>query len=150
MLKNTDSLASQSKQEVAITMSASTSIKQTGIANVHAMIKANLIAIYAIIFSLAKLFNSRCYVCHAKCKTGKYFAIHHITYIPGEKIYSDFKDDKGKPDRLAYYTYLAPIVRANPKRFALLCNTHHTAVTHLTRFKKDKRARLFKLAMQSI
>jgi len=105
--------------------------------------------VYQIILSLGKLFRSRCQVCHKKC-TGKYFAIHHKIYVEGEKIYSDFKKPDGTKDRLAYYRYLEPIVRRDPKRFALVCNTCHSAVTHGTRFKKDKWRRLVRLVNQSI
>jgi hypothetical protein len=84
-------------------------------------------------------------VCHYKCKTGKYFAIHHKNYINGEKTHNDFKDSKCKTDRLSYYRYLEPIVRANPKRFALLCNEHHQAVTRLRQWAQPSLKRLVRL-----
>lgn len=105
--------------------------------------------VYKIILSLAKLFQSRCYVCHKKCTEGKYFVIHHKIYKVNEKIYSDFKKN-GRPDRLAYYQYLEPIVRKEPKRFALVCNKDHFATETLKRYKKDKLKRLLRLVNQSL
>lgn len=126
------------------------------------MNKKETFQVYELILRLAVLFNSRCNVCHKKCITGKYFTIHHIEYQcsvckkrldanvrvcscggAAEKIYRDFAN------RLDYYKYLFPIVSENPKRFTLVCNSDHGVVTKLTRYKKQIRKRLFKLANQS-
>ena len=105
--------------------------------------KQETFQVYELILRLAALFYFRCAVCHKKCTTGKYFTIHHIKYVPGEKTHKDFSN------RLDYYKYLFPIVAANPKRFALVCNKDHGVVTKLARYKKAIRKRLFKLSNQS-
>ena len=105
--------------------------------------------VYQIILSLAKLFSSRCNICHKKCKQGKGFAIHHIIYKQEEKKYSDFKKPSGENDRLRYYQYLEPIVRSDKKRFTLLCNTCHSAVTHGVRWGRLKYNRLDRLIRKS-
>lgn len=98
---------------------------------------------WKIILGLSLLYSGKCYVCHRNCKKGKGFTIHHIKYKKGELIHSDFKN------RLEYYQYLEPIVRREPERFALLCNTHHQSVTRIMRFSKDKLVRLIKLVRKS-
>lgn len=107
------------------------------------MNKKEIFQVYELILRLAVLFRSRCAVCHKRCITGKYFTIHHIKYVPGEKTHKDFSN------RLDYYKYLFPIVSENPKRFALVCNKDHGVVTKLARYKKPIRKRLFKLSNQS-
>ena len=94
----------------------------------------------AIIFSLASLFQSRCWLCQDKCREGKYFVIHHRKYKDGEKIYSDF------PNRYEYMKYLEPIVRKEPERFRLLHSRCHVAVERLRRYKPANRKRLVILA----
>lgn len=74
---------------------------------------------------------------------GKGFAIHHKYYINGEKTHRDFTN------RLEYYQYLEPIVIAEPKRFALVCNAHHQAITKLCRYNLTTFKRLLMLAKQS-
>lgn len=96
--------------------------------------------VYELILRLSRLFMSKCAVCHRKCTTGKHFTIHHIKYNKKEKTYKDFEGD-----RLAYYKYLFPLVKRNKKRFALLCNTCHQAVTKLSRWGPEKRRRLYVL-----
>lgn len=111
--------------------------------------------VWAIIFDLAKLFNYRCALCHGICLEGKGWTIHHRKYRRNksgqiiEKIYSDFKLDNGKPDRLSYYKYLIPLVKKQKRRFALLHHKCHYAVGTLARYKKENRRRLIKLAEES-
>jgi len=97
--------------------------------------------LYLLKKDLAKLYQSKCYVC--KKNFGKGFTFHHKWYNEGEKIYSDFE----KP--LDYYTYLAPIIRKTPEQFLLLCKGHHSAVEHLKKFKPDKLKRLLKAVKMS-
>lgn len=111
--------------------------------------------VWDLIFSLAKLFRYRCALCGEKCLEGKGWTIHHRKYKRNksgqiiEKIYSDFKLDNGKPDRLSYYKYLIPIVKKEFRRFALLHHKCHYAVGTLARYKPQNRRRLIKLANES-
>lgn len=112
-------------------------------------------ATYEIILHLSKYFQNRCQVCHKRCTTGKYFAIHHKKYKDNEKIYSDFRDSKGKIDRLSYYRYLKHIIeKLDPKtrriRFALTCNKCHYSVEWLKRYKPENRKRLVRLVNESV
>lgn len=127
------------------------------------MNKKETFQVYELILRLAVLFSSRCNVCHKKCTTGKYFTIHHINYRcsvcgkkltanqricdgcggPAEKIHRDFKN------RLEYYKYLFPIVSKRPEDFTLICNSDHSAVTKLIRYKPQVRKRLYQLAKKS-
>ena len=79
--------------------------------------------------SLMKLpqFRSRCAMCHTK-KSKSGFIFHHRNYIQDEKTYSDF------PNGLAYHQYLEPLIRADPKRFRLLCSDHHQALERALRY----------------
>lgn len=82
-------------------------------------------------------FKKGCFVCGEKNhKRGMTF--HHLWYLPGEKIYSDFRGND-----LAYYEYLAVQIQANPDRFLYVCNIHHQAIERLARWKVN-RNRLFK------
>jgi hypothetical protein len=108
------------------------------------MNRSDLVATYLIIFNLSKLFEGRCKICHKACTTGKYFTIHHKKYVKIDRIHSDFIS------RLSYYLYLEPIVKRSPKRFALLCNTHHQAVERLKRYNPDNRKRLIRLVNESV
>ena len=83
--------------------------------------------VLAIKSSLAKLYRSRCMMCGAK-KSKSGFTFHHIWYESGEKTYRDF------PNPLAYYEYLAPLIRANTGRFMLLCSDHHQALERACRY----------------
>jgi len=67
------------------------------------------------------------------------FTIHHLEYKKGEKIHSDFST------RLAYYTYLLPIVKKDKTRFAFLDNKCHHSIDGprgLNRRKKENVLRL--------
>ena len=106
--------------------------------------------VYELILKLAAYYKYKCEVCEDICTTGKYFTIHHIKYKKNEKTYKDFKDKKTRQYmRLKYYRYLTPIVKKNPKRFSLVCNSCHQAVTKLARWKKEKRKRLIRLVNKS-
>lgn len=98
--------------------------------------KENLIKLK---YSVMKLFHSKCYICHIKPVS---FVYHHLWYLPTDRIYSDFKDDKGNPDTLAYHEYLIPIIKQNPGRFMLLCNGHHVILERMKRWESKKFDRL--------
>lgn len=98
--------------------------------------------------SVIKLFKSRCWICHESYTPDIAFTIHHLEYLPEEKIYSDFKLPDGKPDRLNYYRYLIPIVKANPKRFMLLHHKHHWMAENWARPKPENFERMVKVARQ--
>ena len=120
-----------------------------------------------IITELAKLLsNGICDLCglkELKKRNGKYqkggsFVIHHHKYkkkngVVIEKIHSDFKklNSKGKlvPDKLAYHKYLKPIVKKEPKRFRNFHQKCHYAVEITTRWKPERRRKLFKLAEEN-
>lgn len=97
--------------------------------------------------SFVKKFQSRCWICHGKYD-GKGFTIHHRSYDPSEKIHSDFKLPNGRPDRLAYYRYLTPIILKNPKRFRLLHHKHHYMAEYVGRLKPDNLRRTISVARE--
>ena len=90
---------------------------------------------------VAKLFSSRCFVCHRRF--GKGFTFHHKYYIPEEKTYKDFKDP------LDYQLYIIDIVRNNPTQFLLLCHRHHYSVENLKKFGALTLLRLLKAVKMS-
>lgn len=90
---------------------------------------------------VAKLYESRCFVCHRKF--GKRFTFHHLWYTPGEPIYRDFKSKQ------AYEAYLHPYILKHQDQFILLCTKHHFAVESLKRFKKANLNRLLKAVRMS-
>ena len=92
--------------------------------------------------AVAKLFQSRCYVCRRKY--GKKFTFHHKTYTDGEKHYADFNGNQRE-----YLEYILPIIRKKPKQYALLCGRHHIAVEIGKRYNADTFERLIRLVKQS-
>jgi hypothetical protein len=91
-------------------------------------------------------FRRGCEVCHTTWhKSGMTF--HHIIYKNNEKTRKDFDDGYG--GMLKYYIYITPIIQEFPKRFALLCNTHHQTITKILQFAEDKQDRIFKLVKKS-
>lgn len=82
-------------------------------------------------------FRGRCYVCGCKkSKSGMTF--HHLYYTNTERTYSDFKNP------LEYYTYLKPIILAEPYRFLYLCSDHHQALERLCRWGDRNLSRLLR------
>jgi len=97
-----------------------------------------------IIVILGKeLYKSRCFVCLKKVKE-KGFTIHHLRYIENDIIHSNYKN------RDRYYEDLQVMVRLNPNRFMLLCNTHHQSVERLNRFSLENRKRLMRAVKLSM
>ena len=88
-------------------------------------------------------FKSRCALCHTK-KSRSGFTFHHKRYIPGELTYSNF------PNTLSYYQYLEPLIRADPKRFMLLCSDHHQALERALRYNNTTWQRLNRLRRETI
>ena len=83
-------------------------------------------------------FKSRCAICHAK-RSRSGFTFHHLYYNPDEKTYKDFSD------ALAYYEYLAPIIRQTPHQFVYLCSAHHQALERICRYGEKNWKRLSRL-----
>jgi hypothetical protein len=91
-------------------------------------------------------FRRGCSICQDTWhKSGMTF--HHVVYITGEKTRKDFA--KGYGGMLQYYEYVTPIIVQFPKRFAVLCNTHHQSITKLLQFGIEKQDRIFKLVRKS-
>ena len=91
-------------------------------------------------------FRRGCEVCRSTWhKSGMTF--HHVIYKSNEKTRKDFV--KGYRGMLSYYIYITPTIKKFPKRFAVLCNTHHQTVTKLLQFSEDKQDRIFRLARKS-
>jgi len=65
-------------------------------------------------------FHSRCYICWKKF--GKGFQFHHLWYVEGEPLYSDYGNSSD------YRIALAPYIRKSPQQFLLLCRAHHHLV----------------------
>lgn len=81
------------------------------------------------------LLGGECRVCHCKISK-KGMVIHHRLYIKNDVIYSNYpQNDSG---RLQYYKDLEPLIKKNPKRFSVLCNTDHQSLTRLCRFGDKK------------
>lgn len=91
---------------------------------------------YELKFEVAKLFDSKCYVCEKTYRGKRGFLYHHLSYIFGEKIYRDFKST------VDYNLYILPIVKKDPNRFLLLCGPCHTTLEKLKRRKKENLLRL--------
>ena len=87
--------------------------------------------------SVAKLFQSRCYVCHKRF--GKKFTFHHLHYEDITTIYRD-KD---------YHEKLYKDIRRHPAQFLLVCNRHHYAIENLKRYSKPIFDRLVKAVEMS-
>lgn len=83
--------------------------------------------VLAIKAGLARLYRSRCAICHCK-KSKSGFTFHHLYYLPAEKTYKDFANT------LSYYQYLEPIILAQPDRFLYLCSDHHQALERCCRY----------------
>lgn len=69
----------------------------------------------------AKIFNNKCIGCNKKYEPS--FAFHHMYYVDGEKIYSDFDST------VQYNLYVLPIVKENSHRFRLVCCECHKIIT---------------------
>lgn len=106
-----------------------------------------LLQIKIIKIKLAKKFGSKCHICKTKVSR-KGFTIHHVWYIQNDVTYSQFpKNTSGK---LEYYIKLAPMVKANPKRFRYLCNPCHQSLERFLRFGDVKINALFKERKRTI
>jgi len=90
----------------------------------------------------AKLFGSRCFICHRRF--GKRFLFHHKQYIEGERIHSDFKSTTD------YNEYILPIIRKDKKRFILLCSGNHQTLERIKRMLPANRKRLYRAVSMSI
>ena len=112
------------------------------------MKKADKAELDQLFSQFIKLFQSRCWACHKKCKDSTGFVIHHRVYREGEKTYKDFKLPNGKTDRLAEYTYLTPIIIKHHKQFRLLCNGNHYGAEKQARPKPPLFKRMAKLAKE--
>ena len=144
------SLLQQATQSKTTIGQGQKAIPQNSWIDGHMTTAAENLKVHKIILRLSALYKSRCRICHMHCETGKYFAIHHIKYVKKEKTHRDFKDkETGQYFRLKYYRYLAPIVKKNPKRFALVCWKCHTLITRWGYIGKDKRKRITKLVNES-
>ena len=79
-------------------------------------------------------FHSRCFVCWKKF--GKGFHFHHLFYVDGEPVYSDYSNSTD------YRIAIIPYIRKNPKQFLLLCTAHHRMVEWLAKMGNVKFRRL--------
>ena len=85
-------------------------------------------------------FHNKCYVCGKRYRPSRGFAIHHIKYFDGEKIYSDFSNSE------LYHQYLKDVIdRRGSTGFALLCRKHHFAIERLLRYKPETLRRMIRL-----
>ena len=81
-------------------------------------------------------FHNRCYVCWKKY--GKGFHFHHLWYVEGEPIYSDYRNSTD------YRIDVMPYIRKSPQQFLLLCTAHHRMVEWLAKMGNVKFRRLCK------
>lgn len=108
--------------------------------------------IYVILWELGRLYSKipHCEMCGKDCKVPKKgFVIHHFKYLKNEKTYNDFKSPGKKnlttAQRLAYYRYLAPIVKRHKSRFGFLDIGCHTSLENAVRYGDHKWNNLCKL-----
>ena len=101
-----------------------------------------------LFLSVAKLFKSRCHICHEPCSSASGFVFHHREYRQGEKTHGDFKLQNGKSDRLAYHRYLVPIIKIHHKHFRLIHNSHHHIATQFAGIKPPKFERMVKMSRE--
>lgn len=85
----------------------------------------------------AKLYGSRCFVCHKKF--GKRFTFHHKDYEEITTFYTD-RD---------YHEKLYKDIRATPAKFLLLCNRHHYSIESLKKYNPKTLDRLIKAVKMS-
>lgn len=79
--------------------------------------------------ALARLFRSRCFICHKPF--GKNFAFHHKWYDGREPDYNTQND--------AYWRYVLKQIEEVPEQFRLLCKAHHYLIDrYLKRMADDK------------
>ena len=89
----------------------------------------------------AKLLGAKCAICHKQF--GQKFHFHHKIYKEHEKTYRDFKSS------IHYNIYICPRIIQEPKRFSLLCQSHHRAVEMMKRWEPLKFKRLAKIVNES-
>ena len=82
-----------------------------------------------------KYFGGKCYLCGTQWSR-KGMTVHHIWYIKNDVTYDQFP--KGTKGSIQYYTQLTPLIKTNPKRFRLLCNTCHQTLERFLRFGDKK------------
>lgn len=91
---------------------------------------------------VAVVFDNMCFICHKKF--GYNFHFHHIKYQSQEKKHSDFKN------WIEYSDYILPIIKKNPHRFSLLCNTCHRLISIIQSIKNEERFdRLIEMSRKS-
>ena len=97
--------------------------------------------------NVAKLFGSKCALCGRKIALGTKrkinFTFHHFSYNPDEKNYRDFKNSE------KYNEYILPIVKKNPKIFALLHRKCHYSVEMAKKYADKKWQKLSFLRRKS-
>ena len=81
--------------------------------------------------NLARLFKSRCFICHKPF--GKGFAFHHKWYDGGEPEYKLYN--------MLYWNYVFNQIRTNPKQFRLLCKAHHYLIDRYLKRMADAKFR---------
>ena len=82
----------------------------------------------------SRRFHSRCYVCWKKF--GKGFHFHHLWYVEGKPLYSDYSSSTD------YRIAVNPYIRKSPQQFLLLCTAHHRMVEWLSKMGDVKFRRL--------
>lgn len=100
--------------------------------------KIKLVGIKTRLANGYRSYKKGCFVCGAK-NHRRGMTFHHLWYLPGEKVYSDFRGND-----LEYYKYLSGKIKEMPERFLYVCNIHHQAITRLARWKGKNRERLIK------
>ena len=79
-------------------------------------------------------FHGRCFVWLKKF--GKGFHFHHVWFVEGEPIYSDYSNSTD------YRIAVMPYIRKSPQQFLLLCTAHHRIVEWLSKMGDVKFRRL--------
>ena len=81
--------------------------------------------------------KKKCHACGKQYAAGKGFTIHHVWYIKGDRIHSDFPESvKGRRE---YHRYLERVIRGEDRsRFRLLCTKCHYSVSLYTRYGPSK------------
>ena len=88
-----------------------------------------------------------CYICGTQW-SNKGMTIHHIWYINDDVTYDKFP--KGLKGNTQYYEALEPLIKKNPKRFRMLCNTCHQTLERFLRFGDSKFKKLVTERQQTL
>lgn len=82
---------------------------------------------------IEKMLGGRCNICHRDKDEDKVrLNIHHMYYVPDDVIHANYPKNRPK-----YHIDLYPLVRDDPDRFRLLCDSCHRVMGRMERHPQD-------------